>query len=88
MFRNSETLQFSIFTVNYTGEYDLVIGGPPVVWNGPPAVLYRSFDTLTGLGLMAGSGISNYDPLVPGKVNRCVHPGKVKLMYSSRKSEI
>ena len=60
---------FSIFAVNYTGEYDLVIGGPPGVWNGPPAVLYRSFDTLTGLGLMAGSGASNYDALVPGKVN-------------------
>ena len=29
-----------VFAVNYTGEYDLVIWGPPGVWNGPPAVLY------------------------------------------------
>ena len=63
-------------TVNYTGEYDLVIGGPPGVWHGPSAILYRSFDNLTGLGLMASGGTSNYDPLVPGKVNRCVLIGR------------
>ena len=81
-FKITETYTFhlSFLTVNYTGEYDLVIRGPPGVWNGPPAVLYRSFDTLTGLGLMASNVASNYDALVPGKVNRYVRPGKGKSM--------
>ena len=74
----------SLLTVNYTGEYDLVIGGPPGVWNGPPAALYRSFNTLTGLGLMASSVVSNFDPFVPGKVNQCVRSGKGKSMCSIR----
>ena len=82
------TVNFIHLTVNYTGEYDLVIGGLPGLWNGPPAVLYRSFDTLTGLGLMAGSSVSKYDPLVPGKVNRCVRSEKGKSMCSIRETEI
>ena len=56
--------------VKYTGEYDLVVGDPLAFFHGPPAVLYRSFDTLTGLGLMVGSEASSFDALVLGKVNR------------------
>ena len=67
------TLHLSLLTVNYTGEYDLVIWGPPGVWNGPPVVLYRSFDTLTGLEIDGMDSVaSNYNPLVPGKVNWCM----------------
>ena len=38
-------------------------------WNGPSAVLYRSFDTLTGIKLMSESRQIDYDAFVPGKVN-------------------
>ena len=37
--------------------------GTPGVWNGPPVVLYRSFNTLAGLGLMAGAFPSNFEAL-------------------------
>ena len=67
---NCCTFHLSLLTVNFTGEY--VIWGPPGVWNGPPAIIYRSFDTLTELGLMAGTRASNYEALISGKVNRYV----------------
>ena len=60
---------FLFHTVNYTGNYTIVNESPLGSWMGPPAALYYNFDTLTGLALMAGNGNSNYDPLVPGKVN-------------------
>ena len=61
-------------------------------WDSP-AALYHNFDTLTGLGLMAISGISNYDALVPGKVklyvrlekvNPCVRSGRDTSVCLSR----
>ena len=61
---------FLFHTVNYTANYTIINESPLASWDGPPAALYYNFDTLTGLALMAGSGTSNYDPLVPGKVNR------------------
>ena len=38
-------------------------------WDGPHAVLYRSFDTLAGIKLMEGNRTIDYDVLIPGKVN-------------------
>ena len=59
---------FLFHTVNYTRNYTIVNDSPLGSWSGPLVALYYDFDTLTGLALMAGSGASNYDPLVPGKV--------------------
>ena len=65
-----------IFTCN-----QLTVAWNPIgPWDGPPAVVYFNFDTLTGLRLMSGSVASNYEALVNGKVNRCVRSGKCKSM--------
>ena len=50
-------------------EYKREVRSAPRGWNGPPAVLYRSFDTLTGIKLMEGNSQIDYDALIPGKVN-------------------
>ena len=71
-------ISFSFHTVNYTGNYTIVNESPLASRTGPPAALYYNFDTLTGLGLMAGSGATNYDPFGPGKVNRSVRPNEYK----------
>ena len=54
------------------GNYATVTQSPLGSWNGPPPELHCSFDILTGLQLMAGTQTSNYEALVPGKVNGCV----------------
>ena len=72
---------FFLCTVNYKWNYTILIGSPFSSWDGPPAILYFNFDTLTGVGLMAENGTSNYDALVPGKVNRCFRWGKVESRY-------
>ena len=68
----------------YTRNYTTVVWNPSGFWTGANAVVYFSFDTLTGLRLMAGSAASNYEALIAGKVNRCVHSGKCKSMCSIR----
>ena len=55
----------------------MVTGGTwnqPSGWTGPPAVLYRSFDSLDGLVLMEGTEPAEINPvhLVSGKVNKVI----------------
>ena len=63
-----------------------MIWNPSGYWNGPPAVLYRSFDTLTGLSLMASNVTINYQALVPGKVIHMFNQGNINQCVSSKKA--